>query len=80
MTRRTTIFSLGQLPNIWVFQITTVEKVKNVKPSAVYDHLEQCDCSCDCSVDFSNSGILVADASKFNHLIKGSLLITSDNR
>ena len=54
--------------------VSNWKKVKTVKPSAVSDHLLECDCS----IDFRNFGILAADASKFNILIKDSLLIRRD--
>ena len=45
--------------------------VKNVKESAVSDHLLQCDCR----IDFDRFNTLASDTNSFRLLIKGSLLI-----
>ena len=52
----------------------TGKRVKNVKESAVYEHLLQCDCT----IDFDNFNILASDTSSFRLLIKESLLIKHD--
>ena len=49
----------------------TGKRVKNVKESAVSDHLLQCDCT----IDFDHFDILVPDINSFRILIKESLLI-----
>ena len=49
----------------------TGKRVKNVKESAVSDHLLQCDCT----IDFDNFDILACDTNSFRLLIKESLLI-----
>ena len=48
--------------------------VKNVKESAVSDHLLQCDCA----NDFDHFDILASDTNCFRLLIKESLLIRCD--
>ena len=45
--------------------------VKNVKESAVSDHLLQCDCT----IDFDDFDISASDTNSFRLLIKESLLI-----
>ena len=52
----------------------TGKRVKNVKESAVSDHLLQCDCA----IDFDNFDILANDTNSFRLLIKESLLIKRD--
>ena len=49
----------------------TGKRVKNVKESAVCDHLLQCDCT----IDFNHFDILASDTSSFGLLVKKSLLI-----
>ena len=49
----------------------TGKRVKNVKESAVSDHLLQCDCT----IDLENFDILASDSNSFRLLIKESLLI-----
>ena len=49
----------------------TSKRVKNVKESAIYEHLLQCYCT----IDFEKFGILASDANSFRLLIKESLLI-----
>ena len=49
----------------------TGKHVKNMKESAVSDHLLQCDCA----IDFNHFDILASDTSSFRHLIKEILLI-----
>ena len=49
----------------------TGKLVKNVKESAVCDHLLQCDCT----IDFDHFDILASDTSSFGLLVKKSLLI-----
>ena len=52
----------------------TGKRVKNVKESAVSEHLLQCDCT----IYFENFDILASDTNSFRLLIKESLLIKSD--
>ena len=52
------------------------KRVKNVKESAVSDHLLQCDCT----VDFDHFDILALDTDKFRLLIKESLLIKREKK
>ena len=51
------------------------KRLKNVKDSAVSDHLLQCNYT----IDFDHFDILATDLSKFNLLVKESLLIKRDN-
>ena len=48
---------------------------KNIKDSAVSDHLLQCNCT----IDFDHFDILANDVGKFNLLVKESLLIKREN-
>ena len=48
---------------------------KNIKDLAVSDHLLQCNCT----IDFNHFDILATDVSKFNLLVKESLVIKCDN-
>ena len=48
---------------------------KNIKDSAVSDHLLQCNCT----IDFDHFYILANDVGKFNVLVKESLLIKREN-
>ena len=52
----------------------TEKCVKNVKQSAVSDHLLQCDCS----INFDDFDILASETNNFRLLIKESLLIMRD--
>ena len=52
----------------------TGKNVKNVKESAVLDHLLQCICA----IDFDHFDVLVSDTNNFRLLIKESLLIKPD--
>ena len=52
----------------------TGKRVKNVKKSAVSDHLLQCDCT----IDFHNFDILASGTISFRLLIKESLLIKGE--
>ena len=52
----------------------TGKRVKNVKQSAVSDHLLECNCA----ISFDHFDTLAADVSKFKLLIKESLLIQRD--
>ena len=52
----------------------TEKLVKNVKQSAVSDHLLQCDCS----INFDDFDILASESNNFRLLIKESLLIMRD--
>ena len=53
----------------------TREWLKNIKDSAVLDHLLKCNCT----IDFDHFDILATDISKFNLLVKESLLIKHYN-
>ena len=53
----------------------TGKQLKNIKDLAVSDHLLQCNCT----IDFNHFDILATDVSKFNLLVKESLLIKCDN-
>ena len=53
----------------------TGKRLKNIKDSVVSDHLLQCNCA----IDFDHFHILATDVSKFNLLVKESLLIKHDN-
>ena len=53
----------------------TGKRLKNIKDSAVSDHLLQCNCT----IDFDHFDILDTDVSKFNLLMKESLLIKREN-
>ena len=52
----------------------TGKRVKNVKESAVSEHLLQCNCT----IDFDNFDIIASDTNNFRLLIKESLLIKRD--
>ena len=52
----------------------TSKRVKNVKESAVSDHLLQCNCA----IDFDHFDVLASDTNRFRLLIKESLLIKRD--
>ena len=56
------------------FTNLTSERVKNVKESAVSDHLLQCNCA----IDFDHFDVLASDTNSFRLLIKESLLIKRD--
>ena len=51
------------------------KRLKNIKNSAVSDHLQQCNCT----IDFDHFDILATEVSKFNLLVNESLLIKRDN-
>ena len=53
----------------------TGKRLKNIKDSAFSDHLLQCNCT----IDFDHFDILATDVSKFNLLVKESLLIKRDS-
>ena len=53
----------------------TGKRLKNIKDPAVSDRLLQCNCT----INFDNFDILVTDVSKFNLLVKESLLIKRVN-
>ena len=55
--------------------ILTLKWLKNMKDSAVSDHLLQCNCT----IDFDLFYVYATDVSKFNLLLKESLLIKRDN-
>ena len=50
------------------------KRVKNVKESAVSDHLLQCNCA----IGFDHFDVLASDTNSFRLLIKESLLIKHD--
>ena len=52
----------------------TGKRVKNVKESAVSEHLLQCDCT----IEFDRFYILASDTNSFRLLIKESLLVKRD--
>ena len=52
----------------------TGKRVKNVKESAVSDHLFQCDCT----IDFDHFDILASDTNSFRLLVKESFIIKHD--
>ena len=52
----------------------TSKRVKNVKESAVSDHLLQCNST----IDFDHFDVLVSDTNSFRLFLKESLLITCD--
>ena len=52
----------------------TSKRVKNVKESAVSDHLLQCNCA----IDFDHFDVLASDTNSFRLFIKKSLLIKRD--
>ena len=52
----------------------TNKRLKNVKQSAISDHL----LTCDCNINFDNFTILSKDSNNINLLIKESLLISRD--
>ena len=54
----------------------TGKQLKNIKDSAASDYLLQCNCA----IDFDHFDILATDVSKFNLLVKESLLIKRDNQ
>ena len=47
----------------------TEKRLKNIKDSAIWDHLLQCTCI----IDFDHFDILTTDVSKFNFLVEGEL-------
>ena len=53
----------------------TEKQLKNIRESAASDHLLQCNCT----IDFDNFDILATNVSKYNLLVKESLLIKRDN-
>ena len=50
------------------------KRLKNVKQSAISDHLLQCNCT----INFDNFDILAAESNKFKLLLRESLLIKRD--
>ena len=52
----------------------TGKPLKNVKQSAISDHLLQCSCT----INFDNFDIIAAESNKFKLLLKESLLIKRD--
>ena len=52
----------------------TGKRLKNVKQSAISDHLLQCNCT----INFDNFDILAAESNKFKLLLRESLLIKRD--
>ena len=67
---------LCQLMSNFVVRISnlTGKRVKNMKESAVSEHLLQCDCT----IDLDNFDILTSDTNSFTLHIKESLLIKRD--
>ena len=57
------------------FSNLTGRRLKNMKDSAVLDHLLQCNCT----TNFDHFDVLPTVFSKFNLLVKESLLIKCDN-
>ena len=53
----------------------TEKQLKNIRESAASDHLLQCNCT----IDFDNFDILATNVSKYNLLVKESLLTKRDN-
>ena len=51
------------------------KRLKKIKDSAVSSHLLQCNCT----IDFDHFDNLATDVSKFNLLVKETLLIKHDN-
>ena len=54
----------------------TNKRLKNVKQSAISDHL----LTCDCNINFDDFTILSKDSNNINLLIKESFLISRDKR
>ena len=52
----------------------TGKRLKNVKQSATFDHILQCNCT----LNFDNFNILVAESNKFKLLLRESPLIKRD--
>ena len=52
----------------------TGKRLKNVKQSAIFDHLLQCNCM----INFDHFDILAAESNKFKLLLRESLLIKRD--
>ena len=52
----------------------TNKSLKNIKQSAISDHL----LTCDCNINFNDFTILSKDSNNFNLLVKESLLIARD--
>ena len=52
----------------------TNKRLKNIKQSAISDHL----LTCDCNINFNDFIILSKDSNNFNLLVKESLLIARD--
>ena len=50
------------------------KRLKNVKQSAISDHL----LTCECNINFNDFTILSKDSNNFNLLIKESILIARD--
>ena len=71
MVKLTDISLLEQQKTWQISSNLTEKRVKNVKQSAVSDHLLQCDCS----INFDNFDILPSETNNFRLLIKESLLI-----
>ena len=64
---------LQEVQNIGISNLTD-ERVKNVKESAVSDHILQCDCT----IDFDHFNILASDNNSFRLLTKERVLIKCD--
>ena len=70
----TAIFFTRVVKHMGVSNLTR-KQLKNIKDSAVSDHSLQCNCT----IDFDHFDILATDVTKFNLLVKESLLIKRDN-
>ena len=74
MVKLTAIFFTRAAEHMGISNLTG-KRLKNIKDSAVSYHLLQCNCT----IDFDHFDILATDVSKFNLLVKESLLIKRDN-
>ena len=70
-----TIQIFGCLINTLTYLINTqLKRLKNVKQSAISDHL----LTCDCNINFNDFTIFSKDSNNINLLIKDSLLTSRD--
>ena len=60
--------------NTWGSSILQENALRNVKQSAISDHLLQCNCA----INFDDFSILARDCNKFKLLLRESLLIKRD--
>ena len=70
----TPIFFIRAAEHMGVSNLTG-KQLKNMKDLAISDHLLQCNST----IDFHNFDVLATDVSKFNLLVKESLLTKRDN-